>query len=371
MRRLAVCLAALVVASAGFATDKNAQESCYLAIPFDNGNTASIQLANKTHEEQTISVERYSSSGNLLDNIKKAVPANGKLEVRIDLSAPVPEFGWIRVLSEGASVDVSAAIETVKGDMLWSVPQKSVSRHPGVSKHRMPQVPHKWSFDVTTNLGFMMYFVNLSDYPVQAAMCQDDVPDCSNPTLPYTVAPMASISFPIDQSRRYGVVESTPGYSVATALRLSDGTKQMFKASSCIKYEGSSVCASQPLSPPGTTTKFITPIQQQVIKNVEDSRASPAAAAAKAIEAPSGPEALADLIKNGGASKCVIATEPPGAEIYLDGLKLGVTPVVFVMLKRGDTPRTLEIRLNGYRTIEKHLVPDGQLISIISSLEKQ
>jgi hypothetical protein len=67
----------------------------------------------------------------------------------------------------------------------------------------------------------------------------------------------------------------------------------------------------------------------------------------------------------------VIVTEPAGAEVYIDGLKAAVTPLVFVLLKQGDTPRTIEIRLNGYRTIEKHLVPDGRLITIQSTLEKQ
>lgn len=48
-----------------------------------------------------------------------------------------------------------------------------------------------------------------------------------------------------------------------------------------------------------------------------------------------------------------------------------VSNVVFVLLKKGDTPRSVEIRMDGYRTVEKHLVPNGQLISISSNLEKQ
>lgn len=360
----------LATACATFAADKNIQESCFLAIPFGNGSTASIQLFNRENKEQTVSIERYSASGSLLDNVKKSVPVGGNTEVRMDLSSANPEFGWIRVLSEGKGVSVSAAIETVDGDMLWSVPQKAVSRHPELTKHRLSALPHEWRFDVAANLGFLMYFVNLSEYPVQVAMCQDDFPDCTNPTLPYRVAPMASISFPIDQSRRYAVVESTPGYSVATALQLSEGTKRIFKVSSCIKFEGSTACSPQPLSPPGTTTKFVSPIEQQLKTNVEASRGSPAAAAARPLGPPS-PEELAELIRSGKASKCVIVTEPTAAEIYIDGLKAGVTPLVFVLLKKGDAPRTVEIRMNGYRTIEKHLVPDGQLISISSNLEKQ
>src|SRR5450759_2496887 len=119
-------LTALVLATAcaAFAVDKNIQERCFLAIPFANGNTASIQLSNGENKEQTVSIERYSASGSLLDNVKKSVPVGGNTEVRMDLSSASPEFGWIRVLSEGKGVSVSAAIETVDGDMLWSVPQK-------------------------------------------------------------------------------------------------------------------------------------------------------------------------------------------------------------------------------------------------------
>src|SRR5271166_626914 len=96
-------LTALVLATActTFAADKNIQESCFLAIPFGNGSTASIQLSNRENKEQTASIERYSASGSLLDNVKKSVPVGGNTEVRMDLSSANPEFGWIRVLSEG------------------------------------------------------------------------------------------------------------------------------------------------------------------------------------------------------------------------------------------------------------------------------
>jgi hypothetical protein len=67
----------------------------------------------------------------------------------------------------------------------------------------------------------------------------------------------------------------------------------------------------------------------------------------------------------------VIIAEPAAAEVYIDGLKAAVTPFVFVLLKKGDAPRTIEIRLTGYRAVEKHVVPDGHLITIQSTLEKQ
>jgi hypothetical protein len=67
----------------------------------------------------------------------------------------------------------------------------------------------------------------------------------------------------------------------------------------------------------------------------------------------------------------VIITDPAAPEVYINGLKAAVTPFVFVLLKKGDAPRTIEIRLPGYRTVEKHVVPDGHLITIQSTLEKQ
>ena len=359
---------ALAVACGAFAADKNIKETYFLALQFGNGNTFSIQLSNRGKKEETVTIDRYSTTGIVLESVAKRVPGGGNEEVRFDLSSPQPELGWIRVRSKGDAIDMAASLEMVDGNMLQSLPQSAVHRHPELTKQHLGTLPHIWTFDVSDNLGFLLYFVNLSDCSVQVAMCQDDRPGCRNPTLPYAVAPMASISFPIDQSRRYAVIESTPGYSALTALKLTEGAKRTFEASSCIKFEGSTSCAPQPLAPPKSTAKSISPIEQQVKTNVDASRSSPAAQASWA--AAKSPEELAELIRSGKASKCVVVTEPAGAEIYIDNLKAGTTPLVFVLLKKGDSPRDVEIRMNGYRTVEKHLIPDGQLISISSKLEK-
>ena len=374
LRPLSCWLAAALTIStlSAFAAESNPIESCFLAIPFGNGNVASIQLSNGDSKKQTATIERYSESGKLLDSIIRIVPAGEKTEVRIDLSSVEPELGWIRILSSDNKLQVSAAVDTLEGDMLETVPQQAVARHPSLTKKdRLPVSLHRWTFDVAKNLGFLMYFVNLSNYQVQVAMCQDDSPGCANPSLPYTVAPMASISFPIDQSRRFAVIESTPGYSAATAVRLTEGGKHIFKVSSCITFEGSTACTSQPMPKPGTTAKFVSPLGQQLKANMQASLSSPAAAAANPTGEAPNPSELTELIKNGQASRCVIVSEPEGAEIYIDGLKAGVTPLVFVLLKKGEHPRTIEIRMNGYRSVEKHLIPDGQLISIPVDLEKQ
>ncbi len=106
-----------------------------------------------------------------------------------------------------------------------------------------------------------------------------------------------------------------------------------------------------------------------MIDNSQAAKDSPAAQLHQPGD-PSTPEELADWIKNGKASRCAIASVPPGAEIYLDGLRLGVAPIVFGLLKR-DVPRIIVIRMAGYRVIEKRVIPDGQAIILGVNLEKQ
>jgi hypothetical protein len=83
------------------------------------------------------------------------------------------------------------------------------------------------------------------------------------------------------------------------------------------------------------------------------------------------PQDLADLVKKGQASKVAVVTVPAGAEVEIDGNKAGVSPIVFVLLKQGDTPRTVTIKMSGYRTVEKKVVPDGKTIPLGLTLEKQ
>jgi len=289
--------------------------------------------------------------------------------VRLDLSSAIPEFGWVRVLTRGKAVTISMTLEMTQQGTLESLPEQAVHRHPE-PKARLSAQPHRWAFDLIDNLSALAYFVNLSEYPVQVAMCQDEVPGCANPTLPYTVAPMASISFPLDHSRRYAVIESTPGYSAAASLRFTEGAKQYFDASSCIKFEEGTSCAPTPLPQPrAVAPKYVSPIAQKTIENSDAAKSSPAALAHEPGD-PSTPEEVAEWIKNGKASKCAIASVPTGAEIYLDGLKVGVAPIVFVLLKRVE-PRTIGIRMAGYRIIEKRVTPDGQPIILGVDLEKQ
>jgi hypothetical protein len=106
-------------------------------------------------------------------------------------------------------------------------------------------------------------------------------------------------------------------------------------------------------------------VMQQTAANSKVEQNSPAALAAAAVEGRVlSRQEIAERIQNGEASVCSIATIPPGAEVDVDGNKGGITPLVFFLFKRGDTPRTVTIKMSGYKTVEKQFVPDGKNIVI-------
>lgn len=111
-------------------------------------------------------------------------------------------------------------------------------------------------------------------------------------------------------------------------------------------------------------------LKQQAAANSEAEKSSPAAAAALAHmgHTPT-PQEMAQLIRDGQASRCGVITTPPGAEVFVDGNKAGISPMALVMFKR-DTPRVVTIKLDGYKTVEKQFVPDGKDIPIAIELEK-
>jgi hypothetical protein len=144
--------------------------------------------------------------------------------------------------------------------------------------------------------------------------------------------------------------------------------------------DGIKGCKNFDMYPPATIAPMIAPSQptnanpllEGLATNSEASKGSPAAAASLAnVGRVYNPQELAELIKNGEASKCAVVTVPPGAEVDIDGNKMGVSPVAFVLLKQGDAPRTVTIRMSGYKTIERKLIPDGKTIPIGLTLEKQ
>jgi hypothetical protein len=115
-----------------------------------------------------------------------------------------------------------------------------------------------------------------------------------------------------------------------------------------------------------------SPETTAVVANSESAKASPAAAAALAsVGHVLTPQELADLVQKGQASKLAVVTSPPGAEVDVDGNKAGVSPLVFVLLKHGDTPRLITIKMSGYKTVEKKVVPDGKTVPLGLNLEKE
>ena len=107
-----------------------------------------------------------------------------------------------------------------------------------------------------------------------------------------------------------------------------------------------------------------------VKENSEAGKTSPAAAAQVAYQGHlMNVQEQAEAVRNGRASITTVVTSPLGAEVYIDGNKGGVTPLQFFLNKR-DSPRTVTIKLAGYKTVEKACVPDGKPISIAIALEE-
>jgi hypothetical protein len=106
-------------------------------------------------------------------------------------------------------------------------------------------------------------------------------------------------------------------------------------------------------------------------ENTEAAASSPAAAASLAAEGHVlTKEEIAQTIKEGRASTCAIITDPPGAEVFIDGNKAGITPLVINLMRR-DAPRTVTVKLAGYKTFEKQFEPDGKPIPLGLTLEKE
>jgi hypothetical protein len=111
-------------------------------------------------------------------------------------------------------------------------------------------------------------------------------------------------------------------------------------------------------------------LKQEVDTDSLAGKSSPAAAAALAnVGHVQTPEEMADQVNAGQASKCAVITNPSGAEIDVDGNKAGVSPMVFVLLRHGDTPRVITIKMTGYKTVEEKVIPDGKIIPLGLTLE--
>ena len=80
---------------------------------------------------------------------------------------------------------------------------------------------------------------------------------------------------------------------------------------------------------------------------------------------------MSEQVQEGKASRCTVVTVPAGAELEVGGVKLGVTPVSLMFFQKGAGKRTLTLRLAGYKTVTKEVVPDGKDLRLEVTLEKQ
>jgi hypothetical protein len=81
--------------------DRRMHDLVLPGVTFGNGNTEELHLTNKDKNDLTVTIERYAGTGCMVETLDKVVPANGKAEVRLDLSQPKPGIGWLRVVTEG------------------------------------------------------------------------------------------------------------------------------------------------------------------------------------------------------------------------------------------------------------------------------
>lgn len=196
---------------------------------------------------------------------------------------------------------------------------------------------------------------------VKAAIEMNDNPPASAPTR--RRSPPARQST-MDRSTGLGsmltVVESSPYWS------LGNVTSGIWLCASKLVADGErSLAAGEERQPSSSTISTVSNSGlEQVLANSKAALASPASAGMLS------PREQVELSQKGQASRCVVVTVPPGAEVAIDGRRAGVSPVAFMLLKRGDTPRVLTIMLDGYKSMEESIVPDGKPISVAVTLEK-
>jgi hypothetical protein len=111
-------------------------------------------------------------------------------------------------------------------------------------------------------------------------------------------------------------------------------------------------------------TYRITNVLQSPGPTKDDSQAALAAAASAAIRAEN-----VRMIAAGQASTIRILTAPAGAEVDLDGNKIGISPMQFVLARHGDRNRSIVLKMEGYATVEKQFLPDGKDIPLGVNLQ--
>lgn len=83
------------------------------------------------------------------------------------------------------------------------------------------------------------------------------------------------------------------------------------------------------------------------------------------------PQEQQEALKAGDASNCFVTTFPVGAEVFVDGVKVGTAPTkTFVLMKKAK-PRKVTVKLAGYKAAEQSVTPDGKLAALGFTLVKE
>jgi hypothetical protein len=82
------------------------------------------------------------------------------------------------------------------------------------------------------------------------------------------------------------------------------------------------------------------------------------------------PQEVDALVKAGQASRGAVLTIPPAADVYIDGQKVGASPLSIVLVRNGDKPRIVRIVKSGFEPVEKKIVPDGTTVRIEVFLQR-
>jgi hypothetical protein len=141
--------------------------------------------------------------------------------------------------------------------------------------------------------------------------------------------------------------------------------------------EMGSNAAAISLSGPPMRTPLSSPVAQEEASNTvarpeTEGRLPPQSSdTAKVTSQKETPEELAKLVLDGQASRCAVLTVPPHAAVYIDGVREGMSPNAFILVKHGDTPRIITTTMNGYKTVDTPIVPDGTIVHVELIMEKQ
>ncbi|MBZ5533613.1 MAG: PEGA domain-containing protein [Acidobacteriia bacterium] len=73
----------------------------------------------------------------------------------------------------------------------------------------------------------------------------------------------------------------------------------------------------------------------------------------------------------GAGVRTDVTSSPSGAEIFVDGSKIGETPFAFTLLRKPDgAERTITLKLKGFRDYEQRVSPSNSPIKIFAALER-